>query len=228
MKTYCIIIGLVSGIVGSTFCFGRTWVLPTEAIQASQYLSAQVFRAAYPGIAITEYLVREGWYVRYTHEKLTYLFGPIETLENAHMQTAFLKSTRRRVIEQRPSLSTSRVDLINFSLETGTTLVETPDSHQDASSISGDQTVSQEVENKETTDEGADQQERPREWFWWIKALIEVLRSAASMPGHSVSPAPNSSSKLPLNLPNKRLGPSCESQSLWSRHYVFRRKRDGG
>ena len=94
-------------------------MLPVEAIEESRYLPAEEWESAYPGIDITGIsLADEGYYVRYQHENLNYFFGPIETLDEAreHLRESWSMSGTE-LITKRPTLSTSEVDVVKFSLD---------------------------------------------------------------------------------------------------------------
>ncbi|MCH6258301.1 hypothetical protein MLD52_17195 [Puniceicoccaceae bacterium K14] len=93
----------------------KTIVYPAEAIQDSARLNKAAYDKRYPGIDITGIgLVDIGWYVRYGHEQLTYLFGPFDDLEFARIQKATLEQIRLASVLKSPSLSSSVVDIIRF------------------------------------------------------------------------------------------------------------------
>ena len=112
-------------LAGSLLMLGATstllakaWILPIEAIEDSQYLRAAAFKLRYPGIDVSGYtLDTEGWYVRYSHEKLTYYFGPMEGAKQAEQAKALLDTIRENVIAQRPSLASSRIELIHHTFD---------------------------------------------------------------------------------------------------------------
>ena len=115
---------LLWGLLSSVMLPAKTVVLPVEAIEESKYLSAQDFEIRYPGIDITDYVLdEEGWYVRYIHESLTYYFGPIYNYPDAQKKETALEEIQQLVIDQRPSLDSSKVDLIRFSFDSGETVV---------------------------------------------------------------------------------------------------------
>jgi hypothetical protein len=63
-------------------------IYPVEAIDDLWNLPADEFRAKYAGINITGLGPSdEGWYVRYKHENLTCLFGPMADREEARRCT---------------------------------------------------------------------------------------------------------------------------------------------
>ncbi|MBD5778154.1 hypothetical protein IEN85_01420 [Pelagicoccus sp. NFK12] len=93
----------------------RIIVYPVEAIADGARFSKQKFNETYPGIDVTQYgLSDEGWYIRYKHELLTYLYGPLEDLNYARRQKKLLEEIRLSVVLKNPSLSSSTVDIIRF------------------------------------------------------------------------------------------------------------------
>lgn len=91
---------------------------PVEAIVDSATLKRDEFNERYPGIDITQYgLMDEGWYIRYTHELLVYVYGPIEDLDTARMQKNLLEEIRLSLVLKNPKLSTSTIELIEFKFE---------------------------------------------------------------------------------------------------------------
>lgn len=96
----------------------RTIVYPAEAIQDSAKLKRTEFDKLYPGIDITNIgLVDEGWYVRYNHEQLIYLFGPFDDLDFARIQKQELEQVRLNIVLKNPKLSSSTIDLIRFEFK---------------------------------------------------------------------------------------------------------------
>lgn len=93
----------------------RVVVYPVEAIADSARLSRTTFQETYQGIDVTKYgLSDEGWYIRYQHELLTYLYGPLEDLDYARRQKKLLEEIRLNVVLKNPALSSSKVDIIRF------------------------------------------------------------------------------------------------------------------
>ncbi|EDY84493.1 hypothetical protein VDG1235_4124 [Verrucomicrobiia bacterium DG1235] len=93
----------------------RIIVFPVEAIADGARFSKAKFNETYPGIDVTQYgLSDEGWYIRYKHELLTYLYGPLEELNYARRQKKLLEEIRLSVVLKNPSLSSSTVDIIRF------------------------------------------------------------------------------------------------------------------
>lgn len=90
-------------------------VFPVEAIADSAKLKRDQLLERYPGIDVTAYgLADEGWYVRYQHELLTYLYGPIDDLEYARRQKKLLEEIRLSAVLKSPTLSSSTVSIIRF------------------------------------------------------------------------------------------------------------------
>jgi len=90
-------------------------VLPMEAIGDSARLNHSQFKKLYPGIDITEVgLIDEGWYIRYSHDGLVYMFGPSDDLDLVREQKVLLEQVRLAVVLQTPKLSASKVEIIKF------------------------------------------------------------------------------------------------------------------
>ncbi len=90
-------------------------VYPVEAISDSAVLSRAEFDKRYPGIDATQFgLTDEGWYVRYQHEMLTYLYGPILDVNDARRQKMQLEEVRLSLVLKRPTLSSSKIDIVKF------------------------------------------------------------------------------------------------------------------
>ena len=95
---------------------GATSIYPIGAIEDLWNLPADEFRQKYPGINATGLGPSdEGWYVRYRHENLTYLFGPVADREEARKRKWDMETVRDAAIRNRPSLSSSQVDFVRFS-----------------------------------------------------------------------------------------------------------------
>ena len=95
-------------------------IFPLEAIADSAVLTKEQFQERYPGIDITDFgLMDEGWYVRYNHELLTYVYGPIADLDEARRQKKVLEEIRLNLVLKNPKLSTSKVDIIEFRFSGG-------------------------------------------------------------------------------------------------------------
>ena len=95
---------------------GATSIYPISAIEDLWNLPADEFRQKYPGINATGLGPSdEGWYVRYRHENLTYLFGPVADREEARKRKWEMETVRDAAIRNRPSLASSQVDFVRFS-----------------------------------------------------------------------------------------------------------------
>ena len=93
-----------------------TLIYPVEAIDDLWQLPADDFRQKYAGINISGIGPSdEGWYVRYKHENLTYLFGPLADSEAARKKKWELEAVRDAAIRNRPTLTSSKVDYVKFT-----------------------------------------------------------------------------------------------------------------
>ena len=91
-------------------------IYPVDAIDDLWHLPAVEFRDKYAGINVSGIGPSdEGWYVRYRHENLTYLFGPIAEREDARAKKWELETVRDAAIRNRPNLTTSQVDFVRFT-----------------------------------------------------------------------------------------------------------------
>jgi hypothetical protein len=107
---------LLLALVLAASARATTVIYPVGAIEDLWKYPAEEFREKYAGINITGLDVNdEGWYVRYRHENLTYLFGPIADREEARKKMWDLETVRDAAIRNRPSLSSSQVDFVKFS-----------------------------------------------------------------------------------------------------------------
>ena len=105
-----IILSLLAGALSA-----ETLVLPVEAIADSGRLSAAEFAERHPGIDLAGGVPEvEGYFIRYRHENLVYLFGPVVDRTEAQRWRLELEVIRDRAIESRPALRTSTVDLFEF------------------------------------------------------------------------------------------------------------------
>ncbi len=96
----------------------KVMVYPLEAIQDSARLPKKDFDSLYPGIDVTYIgLMDEGWYIRYTHEGLVYMFGPVDDLTNARLQKEMLEQIRLTVVLKNSKLSASTIDIIRFDFQ---------------------------------------------------------------------------------------------------------------
>ena len=92
-----------------------TLIYPVEAIDDLWQLPADDFRQKYAGINISGIGPSdEGWYVRYRHENLTYLFGPLADGEAARKKKWELETVRDAAIRNRSNLTSSNVDYVRL------------------------------------------------------------------------------------------------------------------
>ena len=93
-----------------------TVIYPVGAIDDFWVMPADEFRQRYGGINVTGLGPSdEGWYVRYRHENLTCLFGPIAEREEARKRKWDLEAVRDAAIRNRASLASSQVDFVRFT-----------------------------------------------------------------------------------------------------------------
>src|SRR5688572_20924995 len=91
-------------------------IYPVDAIDELWNLPAEEFRQKYGGINVTGLGPSdEGWYVRYRHENLTCLFGPLADREEARKRKWDMEAVRDAAIRNRATLSTSQVDFVRFT-----------------------------------------------------------------------------------------------------------------
>jgi len=99
----------------------ETLVLPVEAITDSGRLSAAAFAERHPGIALVGTVPEaEGYYVRYRHENLTYLFGPVAERAAAERWRLDLEVIRDQAVAAPPAQRYSVVDLFEFRFDNAT------------------------------------------------------------------------------------------------------------
>ena len=93
-----------------------TLIYPVSAIEDLWNLPADEFRQRHGGINVTGLGPSdEGWYVRYRHENLTCLFGPMADGEEARRRRIEMEVVRDAAIKHRATLSTSQVDHVRFT-----------------------------------------------------------------------------------------------------------------
>ena len=74
-------------------------IFPADAIDDLWNLPADDFKQKYSGINVTGLGPSdEGWYVRYRHENLTYLFGPLAEREDARKRKWDMETVRDAAI----------------------------------------------------------------------------------------------------------------------------------
>lgn len=90
-------------------------VYPLEAVIDSGAMSHGQFKKRYPGIDVTDFgLTDEGWYIRYTHQKLVYMFGPSDDLEYTRELKAVLEEIRLTAVLKNSKLSSSKIEIVKF------------------------------------------------------------------------------------------------------------------
>lgn len=116
MKTLRFWLLLSCLVAAGTTARAVTLIYPVEAIDDLWQLPADDFRQKYAGINISGIGPSdEGWYVRYKHENLTYMFGPLADSDAARKKKWELETVRDAAIRNRPTLSTSKVDFVKFT-----------------------------------------------------------------------------------------------------------------
>lgn len=116
MKKPCAILLCLGLLAAAGLARATTLIYPVEAIDDLWNLSADDFKQKYGGINITGLGPSdEGYYVRYRHENLTYMFGPIADTEDARKKKWDLETVRDAAIRNRPSLASSKVDFVKFT-----------------------------------------------------------------------------------------------------------------
>ena len=112
MKKFSLLLLFAIATVGRA----TTLIYPVEAVDDLWNLPADDFKQKYGGINITGLGPSdEGWYVRYRHENLTYMFGPIANRDDAQKKKWDLEAVRDAAIRNRPSLGSSQVDFVKFT-----------------------------------------------------------------------------------------------------------------
>ncbi|MEM9161337.1 MAG: hypothetical protein AAGB46_20005 [Verrucomicrobiota bacterium] len=95
-------------------------VYPVEAIEDMAKLKHAEFQQKYPGIDVTAYgLTDAGFYIRYTHEQMLYLFGPARDVDYIRAQKELLTRIRQDAILRNPNLSSSDIQIVHFDFADG-------------------------------------------------------------------------------------------------------------
>ncbi len=106
-------------LMGFTGLNGKSLVLPVEAIDDAATMTAKEFNDKHQGIDVSGYYPDDpGYYVGYTHENLTFYFGPLEEYIEAIEWKDKLTAVREDVVYKRPTLGSSEVVIYNLTLET--------------------------------------------------------------------------------------------------------------
>ena len=119
---------LATLLIGTTTAYAKEAeiskivVYPLEAIEDSGKLTHNDFKQRYPGIDVTAYgLTDVGFYVKYAHEQMLYLFGPTADVDYVRSQKATLEQVRLAAVLKNPNLSTSAIEIIHFDFADGNT-----------------------------------------------------------------------------------------------------------
>ena len=116
MKLLRFLVLLICSLLFAPWGRPTTMIYPVEAIDDLWSLPADEFRQRYSGINISGLGPSdEGWYVRYRHENLTYLFGPLQEREEARAKKWEMEAVRDAAIRNRQSLASSSVDFVRFT-----------------------------------------------------------------------------------------------------------------
>jgi hypothetical protein len=93
-------------------------LMPPEAIAFSEFLGKAEFDQRYPGEAVKDpTAVPQGWYVRYQHESLLYLFGPLRFAATAEDYAASLRRIVAEAVAQRPELANHSIAVVSLPLD---------------------------------------------------------------------------------------------------------------
>ena len=116
MKKPYLLLSLVALLGLGPMLRATTMIYPVAAIEDLWNLAADDFRQKYAGINASGLGPSdEGWYVRYRHENLTYLFGPLKEREDARLKKWDLEAVRDAAIRNRATISGSQVDYVRFT-----------------------------------------------------------------------------------------------------------------
>ncbi len=101
---------------GVTALLGKSLILPIEAIYDSGRLSIDKFQEKYPGIDVSSDIPDvEGYYIRYSHENLTYYFGPVEDYLTAEQKSFELQDIVDLATFENPNLQNSEIYVWQFN-----------------------------------------------------------------------------------------------------------------
>ena len=116
MNYFRVILPVLAFAASALTASASTIIYPVDAIDDLMTLPAEEFRAKYAGINITGLGPSdEGWYVRYRHENLTCLFGPLAEREDARKRKWEMETVRDAAIRNRATLASSQVDFVRFT-----------------------------------------------------------------------------------------------------------------
>jgi hypothetical protein len=116
-------------------------MLPPEAIAFSEFQRKSEFDQRFPGQPVSDIaMVPQGWYVRYQHEALVYLFGPIRFASTAEDYATSLRRIVSAAVAQRAELASHTIEVVILPepVATDTDSVEpTPEPRRDTEAGSG-------------------------------------------------------------------------------------------
>ena len=112
---FALAVGILAPVVWAQVTPTKVIVYPLEAVIDSGTMTKSQFKKRYPGINVTDFgLTDEGWYIRYSHQKLVYMFGPSNDLEYARELKAVLEDIRLSAVLKEPKLSSSKIEIVEF------------------------------------------------------------------------------------------------------------------
>ena len=112
---FALAVGILAPVVWAQVTPTKVIVYPLEAVIDSGTMTKSQFKKQYPGIDVTDFgLTDEGWYIRYSHQKLVYMFGPSNDLEYSRELKAVLEDIRLSAVLKEPKLSSSKIEIVEF------------------------------------------------------------------------------------------------------------------
>ena len=112
---FALAVGILAPVVWAQVTPTKVIVYPLEAVIDSGSMTKSQFKKRYPGIDVTDFgLTDEGWYIRYSHQKLVYMFGPSNDLEYTRELKAVLENIRLSAVLKEPKLSSSKIEIVEF------------------------------------------------------------------------------------------------------------------
>ena len=112
---FALAVGILATVVWAQVTPTKVIVYPLEAVIDSGTMTKGQFKKRYPGIDVTDFgLTDEGWYIRYSHQKLVYMFGPSNDLEYTRELKAVLEDIRLSAVLKEPKLSSSKIEIVEF------------------------------------------------------------------------------------------------------------------
>ena len=118
---FSLAVGILATVVWAQVTPTKVIVYPLEAVIDSGTMTKSQFKKRYPGIDVTDFgLTDEGWYIRYSHQKLVYMFGPSNDLEYTRELKAVLEDIRLSAVLKEPKLSSSKIEIVEFKFSAPT------------------------------------------------------------------------------------------------------------